>query len=236
MVLVGAVMRFRWSRAAWGLLVLVLVWYSFLLVQVCIGSFVSDSSPADAAIVLGAAVWGSYPSPVFEERIKHAISLYHAGDVQAIIFTGGLGESDQVAESEAAKEYAITRGVSVEHIYCEAVSKTTCENLREAKGIVDQQGFRRVLVVSDPLHIKRAVIIARDLGLDAYPSPTPTSRYRTWKSKLGFLLRETYFYACYLLRRSFIDYRVRGRYQPEIASQGWLPDPSLNQTAFQPGG
>jgi uncharacterized SAM-binding protein YcdF (DUF218 family) len=198
------VKNFCRSRVALGLLLLILVWYSSLLVQVHTYSSVSYSSPADASVVLGAAVWESYPSPVFEERIKHAIDLYQAGDVQAIVFTGGVGEGEQLAESEVAKEYAIKRGVSAEHIYCETVSRITYENLKEAKKIIDRQGFRHVLIVSDPLHMKRAVTIARDLGIDAYPSPTPTSQYQTWRSKLGFLLREACFYAGYLLRRPFI--------------------------------
>ena len=42
----------------------------------------------DAAIVLGAAVWGNEVSPVFRERINHAIDLYRSGKVRKIIFTG----------------------------------------------------------------------------------------------------------------------------------------------------
>ncbi len=34
------------------------------------------TTSADAAIVLGAAVWNDQPSPVFRERINHAIALY----------------------------------------------------------------------------------------------------------------------------------------------------------------
>jgi uncharacterized SAM-binding protein YcdF (DUF218 family) len=166
---------------------------------------VSDPSPADAALVLGAGVWDSRPSPVFEERIRHAIYLYREGQVKALIFTGGLGAGDRLAEAEAARAYALARGVPGEHIYCETVSRITYENIVQASQIVDRQGFTRILVVSDPLHMKRAVAMARDLGLDAHPSPTPTSRYRTWKSKLGFLLREGFFYAGYVLRRPFIS-------------------------------
>jgi uncharacterized SAM-binding protein YcdF (DUF218 family) len=56
-----------------------------------------------------------------------------------------------------------------------------------------------VLIVSDPLHMRRAVTIARDLGLDAYPSPTPTTRYRTAWSNFWFWMRESYQYAVYLI-------------------------------------
>ena len=187
-----------------ALLAAALAWYASLLLGIYTYSFETDSSAADAAIVLGAAVWDARPSPVFEERIKHAIDLYERGHVRALVFTGGLGQGDRLAESEVARESALAHGVPAEHIFIETVSRVTSENLEEAKEIVDQQGFTRILIVSDPLHMKRAVTIARDLGMDAYPSPTPTSRYRTWRSKLGFLLREAYFYAGHLLRRPFI--------------------------------
>ena len=38
----------------------------------------------DAGIVLGAASWNGKPSPVFKERINHAISLYKNGNIKKI--------------------------------------------------------------------------------------------------------------------------------------------------------
>ena len=195
----------HWPRFARGLFLLLVLWLWFLANQIYRYSRESYSSPADVAIVLGAAVWNERPSPVFEERIKHAIDLYKSGSVQAIVFTGGFGKGDRSAESQVAREYAIQRGVPAEHVYLETRSRTTRENLQEAKRILDQQNLLNAVVVSDPLHMRRAVTIARDLGIAAHPSPTPTSRYRTWQSRLGFLLRETYYYASYLLRRPFIS-------------------------------
>ena len=162
---------------------------------------VSDVLSADVAVVMGAAVWGARPSPVFAERIKHSINLYHQGRVQAIIFTGGMGQGDQLAEGEAGKAYAIARGAPAEHVFYETVSTVTYENVEQAAKIVEQQGFSRVLIVSDPIHMKRSVTMARDLGLDAHPSPTPTTRYMSWWSKSGFLVRETGWYAGYVLRQ-----------------------------------
>ena len=67
-----------------------LIWVAALGVQ--IAQFAEQSSPnqADAAVVLGAAVYRDRPSPVFRERINHAIGLYQSGQVDAIIFTVGL--------------------------------------------------------------------------------------------------------------------------------------------------
>src|SRR5690554_4496308 len=53
--------------------------------------FARDSGAADAAIVLGAAEYNNRPSPVFKERIEHAIHLYRQGRIRAIVFTGGSG-------------------------------------------------------------------------------------------------------------------------------------------------
>ena len=62
-----------------------------------------------------------------------------------------------------------------------------------------------MLIVSDPLHMRRAVTEARDVGIDAYPSPTPTSRYTGLASRGRFAAREVYFYAQYLMYRTFAD-------------------------------
>jgi uncharacterized SAM-binding protein YcdF (DUF218 family) len=190
-------------RIILGLLLSLLAWYAILLTDIYAYSAQRDGAPADAAVVLGAAVWGTRPSPVFAERLNHAIALYQAGEVRILVFTGGVGQSNERAEAEVARDYALQRGVPAQDIYLETRSRTTYENLREARSVLEGLGWGRILVVSDPLHMRRAVTIARDLGLDAYPSPTPTSRYETWKTKSGFLLREGYFYASYLLRSTF---------------------------------
>ena len=167
------------------------------------GTTVSDE-PADAAIVLGAAVWGSDVSPVFKERINHALELRRSGKVRRIIFTGGQGNRNELTEASAARQYAIEQGISAADILVEEKSHTTYENLLFAREVAIARGLKRVLIVSDPLHMKRAVTMATDLGLDAYPSPTTTTRYQGAAKQLGLLAHETYYYIGYLLRRPFM--------------------------------
>jgi uncharacterized SAM-binding protein YcdF (DUF218 family) len=160
----------------------------------------SYSNKADAAIVLGAAVWGEEPSPVFRERINHAINLYKSGAINKVIFTGGIGEVNEPAEAIIGQRYAIARGVKTNDILIETQSRTTYQNLQNALEVVGtHQQLTKFLIVSDPLHLKRAVLMARNLGMDAYPSPTPTTRYRSFPSQMQFLTRETYFYLVYLV-------------------------------------
>ena len=163
----------------------------------------SSNAQADAAVVLGAAVWTEEVSPVFKERINHAINLYKRGQVRKLIFTGGQGNPGEPTESSAARDYALQSGVPASAILIEEKSHTTYENILYAKQLADTHGIKKVLIVSDPLHMKRAMAMAGDAGLAADPSPTPSTRYQGLKSRLGLLAHETYYYIGYLLRRPF---------------------------------
>ncbi|MFC7536945.1 YdcF family protein [Sphingomonas sp. GCM10030256] len=177
------------------------VWLLVLAKQIQAAGEIRPSGKADAAIVLGAAVYGREPSPVFAERIRHGIRLYRGGTVRTLIFTGGDGGGGH-AESLVAKRIAISSGVPGKHVLTEAVSRTTRTNLLHAHRLMREHGLRSALVVSDPLHIKRALRMSKDLGIAAEGAPTPTSRYRSWRGRMGFLLRELYFYHHYLLTGS----------------------------------
>ena len=177
----------------------IVAWLFFVAFSVLTYAWQRDELPADAAIVMGAAVYQNRPSPVFRERINHAIALYQSGTVNALIFTGGQDAYDSIAESEAARAYALQAGVAEADIFIETTSTDTEENLSEAGLIVAAQNFKRVLIVSDPMHMIRAVTVARDAGLDAYPSPTPTTRYRSLWSNFWFWMRESVFYGSYIL-------------------------------------
>lgn len=164
---------------------------------------VDETKKCDAAIVLGTAVWKDQPSPVFEERIKHGIWLYKNNYVHQLIFTGGIGKDKAYAESAVAKAYAIKQGVPDSVIFTEDKSTLTQENLFYASAIVKQQHIHSVLIVSDPIHMKRAMRMTEDYPLNAYASPTRTSRYISFGSKLEFLLKESIYLISYRIKRLF---------------------------------
>lgn len=152
---------------------------------------------ADAAIVLGAATYNGEPSPVFKARIDHALNLYHNGSVRKLIFTGGSGEQGEISEAETAQVYAIDHEVKAEDIIIETFSTITEENIRNANIIAEQNGVSSFLIVSDPLHMKRAMMIAQDMGLNAHSSPAQNSAYQSLRTKLPFLAREVFYYIGY---------------------------------------
>ena len=194
----------RWLIAILAVVCVVVAVFGGLAASIYAYADNSETLQADAAIVLGAAAWGEQPSPVFRERINHAIDLYQSGQVHKIIFTGGQGESNEPAEAIVARQYALERGVAEADILTETQSRTTEQNLRYARRVAAEHRLSRFLVVSDPLHMRRAMLFAQDLGMDAHPSPTPTSRYQSTRSQAEFLARETYYYFTYLVRRPFM--------------------------------
>jgi uncharacterized SAM-binding protein YcdF (DUF218 family) len=159
----------------------------------------SVDTNADAAVVLGAAVWSNSVSPVFRERINHAIELYRRGKVRKLIFTGGQGNPNEPSEADAARTYAVANGIPAQDILVEQKSHTTYENLVNAKQLADANSLKTVLLVSDPMHMRRAMTMANDIGLQASSSPTPTSRYKTWRTQVSELTRETFYYLGYVI-------------------------------------
>ena len=133
---------------------------------------------------------GNQPSPVFRERLRHGVTLQKNGTASKILLTGGKGEGMTFSESEVGEKFALSSGIAQQDILKETVSRTTRENLIESRKVMKANRLQSAVIVSDPLHLKRASMMAKDLGMDAVTSPTPTTRYRSWKTKAGFLLRE----------------------------------------------
>ena len=142
---------------------------------------------------------GDAPSPVFKERITHAITLYRNGRVRKLIFTGGYGEGIKRAEAEVARDYAINNGVDINDVLIETTSHTTKQNILNAQQLMMANQLNSALIVSDPLHMKRAMLIAKDAGLIATSSPTMSTKYQTLNTQVPFLLREMYFYHYYFI-------------------------------------
>lgn len=186
----------RWLRR---LLLLALLWLCGVAAWiVAIGERDEAKSAdvrADAIIVLGAAAYDARPSPVFEERLRHGIDLYQRGVAPTLIFTGGFGGTGaRFAESQVGRNYALRRGVPDRAILIETVSRNTRDNLGQAAGLMRHRKLDRAIVVSDPLHMARALRICRTIRLDCLGSPTPTTRYRTFATRWRFLLNEVYFF------------------------------------------
>ena len=187
------------ARLVTGIIVLAILLGWYAATTVFLFSLKDETRPADAAIVLGAAVVRDRPSAVFRERINHAIQLYQTGMVETLIFTGGVGNRDELAESEVGRSYAIARGVDPADILLETSSTSTYENLRNSQVVARQNGLETFLIVSTPNHMRRALAVAGDLQMEAYSSPTRTIRWISRVTRTYSYVREVVAYSVYLL-------------------------------------
>jgi uncharacterized SAM-binding protein YcdF (DUF218 family) len=183
--------RLRWLLR---LLLLLALWLGGVAAWIVYVGSRDQAATADAIVVLGAAAYDTRPSPVFTERIRHGIDLYERGYAPTLVFTGGYGNGARFSESQVARTFALRAGVPDEAILIETLSRTTRQNLSRSRDLLSERGLQRVIVVSDPLHMARALRLCRELGIDALGSPTPSSRFRTFRTQWRFLAREVYFF------------------------------------------
>ena len=143
----------------------------------------SDQARAvDAIVVLGVAQYDGRPSPQLQARLDHALALWQKGLSPLVITTGGNQPGDRFTEAETSANYLIEGSVDVavptESIVQENTGSTTRESLIEVSKIMQARGLHSVLIVTDPYHSLRSRLIAQDLDLVAYVSPTRTSPLR----------------------------------------------------------
>jgi uncharacterized SAM-binding protein YcdF (DUF218 family) len=184
----------RWPRRLLQLALMVALWLGGVAAWIVYVGNRDQAAPADAIVVLGAAAYDTRPSPVFTERIRHGIDLYERGLAPVLVFTGGYGDGARFSESQVARSFALRANVPAEAILIETLSRTTYQNLSRSRDLLSAHGLQRVIVVSDPLHMARALRLARQLGIDAIGSPTPSTRFRSFRTQWRFLAREVYFF------------------------------------------
>lgn len=162
-----------------------------------------EACKSDVIIVLGAATYQGAVSPVYRERLNHSIYLKQQGYAEKILVTGGKGKANAQSDAYAAKQYVVSQGILGQDVLMEEDSKITQENLENAKIIMEENDFQNAIIVSDPLHMKRAMLLAEDAGIEAYSSPTPTTMYQSFKTKVPFAAREVFYYVGYKWYRIF---------------------------------
>ncbi|WP_412028032.1 YdcF family protein [Deinococcus yunweiensis] len=149
----------------------------------------NTQTPHATLLVLGAAQYAGRPSPAFQRRLDHALSLYRSGGVQHIVVTGGRRQGDPYTEGGVGTTYLTRHGVPADDLSAETRSRTTIENLQNARVLLSPG--TPVTLVTDEAHAPRALALARALGMDADVSASPlaagTSRQYLLREKLALL-------------------------------------------------
>lgn len=150
-----------------------------------------DAGPSDVIIVLGAALSrDGTPYKALTRRSAHAADVWKAGHAPVIICTGGVGPHVTRSEADGCREVLMRHGVPRDAIVLEERSRTTDENARFAKAIMDARGWRTAVVVSDSYHVFRARHLMARAGLDVRLSPVPTAQVGSPLFYLMSVIRE----------------------------------------------
>jgi len=128
---------------------------------------------APAAVVLGAGVEiDDTPTENSARRVVRAVQLYHQGLVPRVLFSTGNRSPGGVSEAAAMARFAETLGVPREAILLEEGSRTTWENALYSARILRDRGIGRIILVTDPLHMRRSRETFAAQGLTVAPVPS----------------------------------------------------------------
>lgn len=124
-----------------------------------------EAPQADAILVLGASVRANgQVSDILKDRLDTALALYEGKRAPKILVSGDHGSVDY-DEVGTMKRYLTERKVAPGNIFMDHAGFSTYESMYRAKHIFE---VRKVLIVTQDYHLKRAVYVARSMGMEAY--------------------------------------------------------------------
>ncbi|MBV8817395.1 MAG: YdcF family protein [Acidobacteriaceae bacterium] len=201
----GAVLRKRFPRAAWGLFAFAFVWLWALsthyVSMTMLGGLESRyaavdparAPQADVIVVLGGYLHPAGPKhPTAEmnegaDRLWMGARLYREHKAPLVLLTGGdvpMFYSGSEPEAVAAKDLLHQWGVPLDAIVTETQSRNTRENATLSKPILDAKGAKRLLLVTSAFHMPRAMAIFRRAGMN--PDPVPSDYQTGWEQDERF--------------------------------------------------
>jgi len=155
---------------------------------------VSDIQPADAIVVLSAAMDpdGTLSCESLVRTVR-AVALYRTGRAPIIVFSGPAHE-DGPSEARVRADLAGVLGVPPEAIRTETSALTTREEAVRIGGMLRAENVRRILLVTDSQHMRRASALFSRGGFQVFPATadarsgagtSPGARLRLLRDLLG---------------------------------------------------
>ena len=136
--------------------------------------------PSDyrVAVVFGAKVQADRnPTRFLKERLDAVIRLYNDDQIDAILLSGEkLNEGFN--EIDVMEKYLLDRGVKIEDTYLDGAGLDTYSTIYRTKNIYQ---FKKVILISQSFHLKRAVFLGKFFGLDCIGYSADSGPYKTEK-------------------------------------------------------
>lgn len=128
---------------------------------------------ADLIVVPGAGVVGECSANLNGvRRVVHAARAYRAGLAPAILIAGGSAD-EGCPIALAMRRFAEEMALPTSRVYIEPSSRSTRENAERTVPLLDALGVRRVLIVTDRLHMSRAEAVFRSFGFAVERASVP---------------------------------------------------------------
>jgi uncharacterized SAM-binding protein YcdF (DUF218 family)/glycosyltransferase involved in cell wall biosynthesis len=146
---------------------------------------VSDTPQRSDAIVVFAGGVGESgrAGGGVQERISKAVALYHEGVAPRLIISSGYVFT--LREAEVMKAIAVANGVPAEAILLEESAADTYQNVAFTRRILNDHNWRRILLVSSPYHMRRAVMTWRKVAPEIEVIATPPAASQFYAHERG---------------------------------------------------
>jgi uncharacterized SAM-binding protein YcdF (DUF218 family)/glycosyltransferase involved in cell wall biosynthesis len=141
---------------------------------------VQPPAPSDAIVVFAGGVGESGKAGGgFQERVTQAVRLYRAGMAPRLIFSSGFVFT--LREAEVMRAVAIANGIPADAIVLEEQAANTYQNVEYTRRILNDRQWTRVLLVSSPYHMRRAMLTWKKVApeITVIPTPAPDSQFYT---------------------------------------------------------
>ena len=127
---------------------------------------------ADAIVVLGSGVHaGGELTDSSLRRLLYGVALYHRGLAPLLVVSGPANRVG-VVEARVRSEMARTLRVPPSAIVAIETALTTQEEARDVAAALRPRNVRRVLIVSNSLHLVRSVGVFEEAGFVALAAPS----------------------------------------------------------------
>jgi uncharacterized SAM-binding protein YcdF (DUF218 family) len=146
-------------------------WVVWVYVHIERYAYEDEAAQADVICVFGAAEYDGRPSPILRARLEHALALYEHGIAPVVLTLGGSAPGDRYSEGQVGAAFLMANGVPEKAIIAETESRTTEDSVKQIVAIARTNGFKRIVVVSDPSHVFRIREIFRAEGMPVMTSP-----------------------------------------------------------------
>ena len=142
-----------------------------------------QAAGADTVVLLGGGIatvtvggeTAGVPTASSLLRSLDAARVFKAIGARLLVVSGGNPYPDRQAmpESVLLHRFVVDAGVPPDRVLDESTSETTREQARSVDALLRPRGIRRVVLVTSPAHMKRALAVFRAVGIDPIGSIAP---------------------------------------------------------------